>query len=53
MYHVQDIHSWATGECEHDTLTDGPTDPDGRPLEYFSCHKPAFRALQKITMDQH
>ena len=51
MYHVQDIHSWATGDCEHDTLSDGPMDPDGRPLEYFPCHEPAFRALQKITMD--
>ena len=38
MYHVQDIHSWATAECEHDHLTDGPVDPDGRPLEYFSRH---------------
>jgi len=47
---MQDIHS---GDCEHDTLTDGPTDPDGRPLEYFTCHEPAFCALQKITMDQH
>jgi len=39
-----------TGDC---TLTDGPTDPDGRPLEYFTCQEPAFCALQKITMDQH
>ena len=53
MYHVQDIHSWATAECEHDHLTDGSVDPDGRPLEYFSRHEPAFCALQKITMDQH
>ena len=30
------------------TLTDDPTDPDGRPLEYITSHKPAFCAIQKI-----
>ena len=52
MYHVQNIHVWATGACEHGPLTDGPRDPDGRQLEYFSRYEPAFRALQKIVMDQ-
>ena len=53
MYHVQDIHTWACGECEHGPLTDEPRDPDGRQLEYFSRYEPGFRALQKITMDQY
>ena len=53
MHHVQDVHQWLTGICEHDPLTDGPTDSDGRQLQYFSQHEPAFKALQKLTMDVH
>lgn len=52
MYHVQNIHVWATGACEHGPLTDGPRDPDGRQLKYFSRYEPAFHTLQKIVMDQ-
>ena len=52
MYHVQNIHTWATGTCEHGPLADNPTDPDGRQLEYLSCNELAFRAQQKIVMDK-
>ena len=31
---------------EHDHLVDGPMDPDGRPLKYFSCHEPTFHVLE-------
>lgn len=53
LHHVQDVHQWATGMCEHGPLVDGPTDSDGRQLQYFSQYEPAFKALQKLTMDVH
>jgi len=37
--------------CEHDELTGPPTDPDGNPLEYFDRTEKAFRALQKLVLD--
>ena len=52
MYHLQNVHTWATGACEHGPLTDDPRDPDGRQLEYLSRYEPGFRALQKIVMDK-
>ena len=38
--------------CDNGSLTDGPRDPDGRQLQYFSHYEPAFHALQKIVMDR-
>ena len=39
------------GTCEHNTLSEPPTDVNGVVLEYFSRDEPAFRALQKVVMD--
>ena len=47
-----DEHEWLTGACSHEPLTGPPTDPDGRQLEYFSQHEPAFKVLQKLVFDQ-
>ena len=37
--------------CEHDELAGPPTDTDGNPLEYFDRTEKAFRALQKLVLD--
>ena len=47
-----DEHEWLTGACSHEPLTGPPTYPDGRQLEYFSQHEPAFKVLQKLVFDQ-
>ena len=41
------------GACEHEPLSEPPTDVNGVVLEYFSREEPAFRALQKLIMDQN
>ena len=37
--------------CEHDALTGPPSDVDGNPLHYFDRTEKAFRALQKLVLD--
>ena len=46
------MHEWACGSCDHKPLTEPPTNPDGKELEYFSRYEPAFKALQKLVMDK-
>ena len=46
------MHEWNCGCCDHEPLTGPSTSPDGKELEYFSRHKPAFKALQKLVMDK-
>ena len=46
-----DEHEWLGGACEHEPLSEPPTDVNGVVLEYFSRDEPAFRALQKLVMD--
>ena len=48
-----DEHEWLGGACEHEPLSERPTDVNGVVLEYFSREEPTFRALQKLVMDRN
>ena len=37
--------------CEHDLLTNPPTDADGKELEYYSKNEKSFKVLRKLIMD--
>lgn len=52
LYHVQNVHEWHCGCCDHEPLTGLPTSPDRKELEYFSQYETAFKALQKLIMDK-
>ena len=53
LHHVLDEHEWLDGACEHEPLSEPPTDVNGVVLKYFSRDEPAFRALQKLIMDRN
>ena len=38
------------GTCEHNTLSEPPTDMNRVVLEYFFRDEPAFRTLQKVVV---
>lgn len=52
LHHVANEHEWACGECEHELLTEPPTDTNGQQITYFRTGEPAFQALQKIVTDR-
>ena len=52
LHHVCNTHVWYGGECEHDTLTEPPTNIHGVPVEYFVRGDADFALLQKILMDK-
>ena len=52
LHHVSGEHEWATGRCDHDKLTEPPTNQDGKTIQYFRKEDAAFQSLQKIVLDQ-
>ena len=52
MHHVCNVHEWYQGECEHDVLTEPPSNSDGVTIPYFVQGDADFRLLQKILTDK-
>ena len=54
LHHVINEHEWLTGNqhCEHDVLTEPPTDNDGRTLPYFNKREASFNALRSLATDR-
>ena len=50
---MQNEHEWLSGRCEHDMLTEPPTDGDGNELQYFNRGEPALQALRKLVLDKN
>ena len=51
LHHICNEHTWSTGQCEHDELTELPKGRDGAIIPYLEKTEPAFQALQKIVLD--
>ena len=45
-------HDWLLGRCEHQTLSDPPTDSNGSNISYFNQQEPSFTVLRKIITDR-
>ncbi|XP_065893464.1 uncharacterized protein [Dysidea avara] len=53
LHHVQDVHEWYQGECDHSALTEPRTNQQGAELENFKSTNADFRLIQSIIIDQH
>ena len=52
LHHVCDKHEWYQGECDHDVLTEPPTNTYGMEIPYFVRGDSDFKLLQKILTDK-
>jgi len=52
LHHVCDVHEWYQGECQHDALTEPPSNSHGVAIPYFAQEDADFRLLQKILTDK-
>ena len=52
LHHVCDKNEWYQGECEHDALTEPPTNTYGIEIPYFVRGDSDFKLLQKILTDK-
>lgn len=52
LHHVCNQHEWYQGECEHDALTEPPTNNNGIEISYFVRGDSDFRLLQKILTNK-
>ena len=52
LHHVCNVHEWYGGECEHDALTEPPTNIHGVLINYFTRGESDYALLQKIVTDK-
>ena len=52
LHHVCNRHEWYQGECEHDALTEPPTNQYGIEIPYFERGHSDFKLLQKILTEK-
>lgn len=52
LHHVQDEHEWLSGKCEHNPLTDLPTDSTGSIIAYFNHNDKDFQVLSKVVRNK-
>ena len=52
LHHVCNVHEWYEGQCEHDALTEPPTNIHGVQIPFFARGDSDFQLLQKILTDK-
>ena len=52
LHHVQDVHEWYMGECDHSALTEPHTNQQGAVMESFRSGDADFSLFRSIIVDQ-